>query len=130
MGEISLSTMVISIIQGFFWSSMVNIYLAIKNGNVSLKTPLGEVLTFYLKLTETQLMLSVGLLWIVFKKTELSAKEQLIILIGTLLAIILYEPIKKKVQQKVAEHNEKKIVELIRVYKKIEKENSNKGLDL
>ncbi|MED3554063.1 hypothetical protein [Cytobacillus praedii] len=130
MGEISLSTMVISIIQGFFWSSMVNIYLAIKNGNVSLKTPLGEVLTFYLKLTETQLMLSVGLLWIVFKKTEFSAQEQLIILIGTLLAIILYEPIKKKVQQKVAEHNEKKIVELIRVYKKIEKENSNKGLDL
>lgn len=75
-------------------------------------------------------MVSMGSLWIVFQNTSLSDNNKLAIVLVTLLAIILYKPIKKIVQRKRAEHKEKEFETLIRVYKRIEKENNKNDLDL
>lgn len=115
----------------FFGGSLLNIFLAITDGNVSLKAPFEEVLKYFLYHTATRLMVLIGSLWIIFENINVPETNQLAILLVTLFAIIFYKPIKKRVQRKKAEQKEKELEHFIKVVEKIAKEiNKNDKNDL
>lgn len=121
-----LDSFVLEIIVIFFGGALFDIYGAtmseIENGSLSSKTTIRDFSKFFIGHRAVKIMTSTGLLWSAYPHISISPMFKLAILGGMLLLILIFEPIKRKVQHKNAERKLKKYEEIYNAIKGFENE--------